>query len=243
MAPVHRRTGGWRTGLQRYRARDVPRGRHDLARVARRTSGHNSPSHRNGRLQPGKIPPGIELEDPSITYYRASPGTMFPVPLESDRLITKAQVSGPSVWRRSKGIRPGSPSVETPVVNDTLGGADFVIVTDSEARAARAYERGARTFSFWRERRRGGREREQVGRQEKRPWCRKTSQLSGCPGYRPATPTGSDGSPTIPTLPSTRASAPPVSLLAARYFIALGVALGLSGWPLNAHASQKVPHR
>ena len=79
-------------------------------------------------------------------HYRASPATMFPVPLESDRLATKAQVLGLRFGGEARAY-PLDYLAETPVVNDTLGGTDVVIVTDSEAQAARAYERGARTFS------------------------------------------------------------------------------------------------
>ncbi len=79
--------------------------------------------------------------------YRASPGTMFPVPLESNQLITKAQVLGLRFGGEARAYALDR-LAEAPVVNDSLGGTDFVVVTDSEARAARAYERGARTFSL-----------------------------------------------------------------------------------------------
>lgn len=84
----------------------------------------------------------------SIYYrYREDPGTMFPVWQQSDRLATKAEVMGVELNGQAKAYPLGLLRKE-PVVNDSLGGTDLVVVTVSEAGAARAYERAANTFSL-----------------------------------------------------------------------------------------------
>jgi len=88
-------------------------------------------------------------EDPRSFYfgYRQSPDTMFPVPQRSDLLPTKALVLG-----LIAGGQPRAYSLELlqqePVINDTLGGKDLVVVTTEKAGAARAYERGSYRFSL-----------------------------------------------------------------------------------------------
>jgi hypothetical protein len=86
--------------------------------------------------------------DPSSIYhlYREDAGTMFPVPLESDLLATKAEVFGLLLGGEARAYALDS-LTETLVVNDTLGGGDVVIITDPKAGAARAYESGGHTFS------------------------------------------------------------------------------------------------
>ena len=85
--------------------------------------------------------------DPSSFYYSYfnSPDTMFPVWLRSNLLDTKAIVLGLRVEGQAKAY-PLDRLAESVVVNDELGGTALVIVTDPEAGAARAYQRG--DFSF-----------------------------------------------------------------------------------------------
>ena len=97
----------------------------------------------------GIFPPELyRLErDPSSSYYlyRASPDTMFPVWRQSDLLPTKAQVLGLNVNGQAKAY-PLELLSEEPVLNDSLGGTELVVVTIVGAGAARAYERGTRLF-------------------------------------------------------------------------------------------------
>jgi hypothetical protein len=85
--------------------------------------------------------------DPGAIYYNYfnSPGTMFPVWLRSNLLDTKTIVLGLRVEGQTKAY-PLDKLAQAVVVNDELGGAALVIVTDPEAEAARAYRRGDRIF-------------------------------------------------------------------------------------------------
>ena len=78
--------------------------------------------------------------------YRQDPGTMFPVAQQSGLLSTKAQVLGLSAGGRFRAY-PLEKLFEEPVVNDSLGGQDVVVVT-SAGGGARAYQRGSHRFSL-----------------------------------------------------------------------------------------------
>ena len=88
-------------------------------------------------------------DDPRSLYadYRADPDTMFPVAKRSDLLTTKAQVLGLSVEGRARAY-PLETLRDNPIINDSLGGKNLVIVTKAEAGAARPYERGHQQFSI-----------------------------------------------------------------------------------------------
>jgi hypothetical protein len=91
-------------------------------------------------------------ENPRSFYYsyRNDPETMFPVWQRNDRLDTKSQVLGVRLNGQAKAY-PLEALVREPVVNDSLGGQDLVVLAQSEAGAARAYRRDANTFSPARE--------------------------------------------------------------------------------------------
>ena len=77
--------------------------------------------------------------------YRNRPDTMFPVWRRSDLLDTKSVVLGLRVEGQAKAY-PLDKLADSVVVNDRLGGAPLVIVTDPETGAARAYQRGDHVF-------------------------------------------------------------------------------------------------
>ena len=85
--------------------------------------------------------------DPISIYYDYfnSAGTMFPVWRRSSLLDTKTVVLGLRVEGQAKAY-PLDKLAASVVVNDELGGAALVIVTDPEAGAARAYYRGDHRF-------------------------------------------------------------------------------------------------
>lgn len=88
-----------------------------------------------------------ENDERSIYFeYRQDPGTMFPVAQQSDILPTKAEVLGLGAGGRFRAY-PLKKLVEEPVVNDSLGGQDVVVVT-SAGGGARAYQRGSHRFSL-----------------------------------------------------------------------------------------------
>ena len=91
----------------------------------------------------------VPESDPSSIYYDYfnSPDTMFPVARRSSLLDTKAVVFGLRLESQAKAY-PLDRLVEAGVVNDELSGTALVIVTDPEARAARAYRRGDRRFAI-----------------------------------------------------------------------------------------------
>ena len=88
-------------------------------------------------------------ENPESVYadYRAAPNTMFPVAQRSDLLTTKGQVLGLSVKGQARAF-PLETLRDNPVINDSLGGTNLVIVTNAESGAARPYERGSHHFSL-----------------------------------------------------------------------------------------------
>ena len=88
-------------------------------------------------------------DNPGSTYfrYRNDPETMFPVWQRNDQLATKAEVLGVKLKGRAKAY-PLEVLGLVPVVNDSLGGENLVVVAVAEAGAARAYRRGDNTFSL-----------------------------------------------------------------------------------------------
>ena len=89
-----------------------------------------------------------EEDTRSIYYnYRETPDTMFPVPQRSDLLLDKTQVLGLSVNLQTRAY-PLQTLLEEPIINDSLGGKNLLVVTKAEAGAARAYDRGTHVFSL-----------------------------------------------------------------------------------------------
>ena len=88
-------------------------------------------------------------QHPRSVYYghRQDSGTMFPVWQRSSLLRTKEQVLGLNLDGKPKAY-PLDRLRQLPVVNDTLGNENLVVVTTSEAGAARAYERDIHLFSL-----------------------------------------------------------------------------------------------
>ena len=87
-------------------------------------------------------------ENPRSIYYsyRNDPETMFPVWQRDDRLTAKAQVLGVRLKGQAKAY-PLDVLAREVVVNDSLGGQALVVVAQSGAGAARAYQRDSNTFS------------------------------------------------------------------------------------------------
>ena len=77
--------------------------------------------------------------------YRADPETMFPVGQRSNILPTKVEVLGVILNGRTKAY-PLFALFQEPVVNDSIGGTDLVVVTKPDALASRVYERGPHRF-------------------------------------------------------------------------------------------------
>ena len=84
-------------------------------------------------------------EHPASIYssYRSSEETMFPVPERSSRLPTKSRVLGLTLNGRSRAY-PEDVLTQEPVVNDSLGGMDLVVVTIGGG--SRAYQAGGHIF-------------------------------------------------------------------------------------------------
>jgi hypothetical protein len=78
--------------------------------------------------------------------YFASPTTMFPASPRNNRLPPKSYVFALQVKSKPKAY-PMDMLGEKRVLNDTLAGVNLVIVADAATRTARAYERGAYTFT------------------------------------------------------------------------------------------------
>ena len=88
-----------------------------------------------------------EWQPRSIYYdYRTRADTMFPVWQQSDSLSTKGQVFGLRINGETRAY-PLQVFERTPVINDSLGGENLVVVSDS-AGGARAYQRGSYQFSI-----------------------------------------------------------------------------------------------
>ena len=86
-------------------------------------------------------------DDPGSIYsnYRRNQETMFPVPERSSRLATKSRVLGLTLNGRSRAY-PEQVLTEEPVVNDSLGGMDLVVVTIGGG--SRAYQAGGHDFNI-----------------------------------------------------------------------------------------------
>ena len=88
-----------------------------------------------------------EWDAESIYFrYRQQPGTMFPVWQKSDLLPEKEEVLGLTVNGEAQAY-PLEALRNQPVLNDSLGGRDLVIVTLGAVAGARAYDRGNHEFS------------------------------------------------------------------------------------------------
>ena len=87
-------------------------------------------------------------EDPRSIYYsyRAASGTMFPVAGIDEALPIKQRVFGLTFGNRARAYSL-EPLIQEPVLNDHLGGQDFVIVTVSSG-SSRAYDRQGLEFQF-----------------------------------------------------------------------------------------------
>lgn len=102
-------------------------------------------------IETGLYPPELYLPEshPRSPYYsyRVTSETMFPVWQHSDLLPAKAQVLGLNVNGHAKAY-PLSVLAQEPVVNDSVGGQNVVVVTEGAFPGARAYVRGSYTFSL-----------------------------------------------------------------------------------------------
>ena len=102
-------------------------------------------------LETGVYPPSSyasESDRRSIYfYYRRDPETMFPVFQRSDLLTTKSQVLGLKVDGQTRAY-PLDLLLQEPVINDSLGGQNLVVVTSPMGGGARAYQRDEYEFSL-----------------------------------------------------------------------------------------------
>ena len=90
----------------------------------------------------------VEQDSGSIYYnYRQITGTMFPVWQQSDQLAIREQILGLNLNGQTKAYSLAVLRRE-PVINDSLGGINLVVITIDKASAARAYESGDNTFSM-----------------------------------------------------------------------------------------------
>jgi len=89
----------------------------------------------------------LHHNEPGAAYsdYFSDPGLMFPVFSHDDRLRPKDEVLAIR-YNGSAGAYLLDALAKRPVLNDALGGQDFVIVTDPGSRAARVYERAGHEF-------------------------------------------------------------------------------------------------
>ena len=83
----------------------------------------------------------------SYFAYRSLETTMFPVPDRSEELDTKDHVFG-LVFGDEARAYPISSFEGSTVINDTLGGQNVVIVSDSAGVGIRAYDRGQHVFTL-----------------------------------------------------------------------------------------------
>ena len=101
-------------------------------------------------IETGIYPPDSyqpEWQPGSIYYdYRTGSDTMFPVWQQSDALSTKGQVLGLIINGATRAY-PLQIFQRAPVINDSLGGENLVVVSD-DAGGARAYQRGNDQFSI-----------------------------------------------------------------------------------------------
>lgn len=88
-----------------------------------------------------------EWEPNAIYYdYFASPRTMFPVFNRDETLHAKETVIGVGINGDYKAY-PVSAFADEPVINDTVGGKEIVILGSSTWGTGRVYERNGRTFT------------------------------------------------------------------------------------------------
>ena len=90
----------------------------------------------------------VPEDDPQAIYYEyfTADEVMFPVWIRNPSIEPKRVVVGLSVGDGRKAYVVDDLRAER-VINDTVGGADVVIVASGESRSARAYERQGETFS------------------------------------------------------------------------------------------------
>ncbi len=86
--------------------------------------------------------------DPKSIYYglRQQPVTSFPVWQKSDRLPEKSDVLGLIVNGEARAY-PRETLLRQPVLNDSLGGRDLVVITPGNGTGARAFQRDGQKFS------------------------------------------------------------------------------------------------
>ena len=88
-----------------------------------------------------------EEDTRSIYYsYRADRDTMFPVGIRDEGLAVKDQVFGLTFDDVARAY-PRTALALVPVLNDTVGGQDLVVITGSEG-GSRAYSRNGQTFEY-----------------------------------------------------------------------------------------------
>ena len=87
-------------------------------------------------------------EDPQSIYfpYRADPETMFPVGIKDESLALKDQIFGLTFSEEARAYSRSS-LIDNPVINDTVGGQEAVIVTVAGG-GSRAFEREGLQFQF-----------------------------------------------------------------------------------------------
>ena len=85
--------------------------------------------------------------DPDSSYYdyRQTEDTLYPVRDRSNTLPTKAEVLGLSLNGEARAY-PLELLHKNPVLNDSLGGLNIVVLTQQGSGSVRAYERGTRAF-------------------------------------------------------------------------------------------------
>jgi hypothetical protein len=86
--------------------------------------------------------------DPGVVYrdYFASPDLMFPTMTDQSRLKQKDYVFGIRVAGGAKAW-PLQAFAEQPVINDTIGFLNVVLIGDASSRTVRAYDRGELEFA------------------------------------------------------------------------------------------------
>lgn len=98
----------------------------------------------------GLYPPELYLpeSDPDSIYYevRNQDVTSFPVWRKSGRLPEKSEVLGLTSNGEARAY-PVAALERQPVLNDSLGGRDLVVITPTNTAGARAYQRDGRDFT------------------------------------------------------------------------------------------------
>ena len=87
-----------------------------------------------------------ESDGASVYFdYRNRSDTMFPVPTRSQLLPTKSQVFGLTLNGQVRAY-PLEVLEQEPIINDSLGGVDLVVVSPDKGAGTRAYQRGGHRF-------------------------------------------------------------------------------------------------